>query len=575
MPAIVLFGHSMGGIAIRAMRLAPNYAEDLDAAIITVATPHAWPPVPVDRVLTRLYVRLGTVRDRRVLLSIVSGSLDGQINSEASVVLSENAANAFVSGLDHVWTSPNHVSILYCTSIARWIAETIVAASESQSGVLERWRQLVGSGDTVLRSAADPAPDTSVHMASNQSLVLSARKAYQLAVSFGDPVHESLVILGPRQMAVYTVNVAPFALDRELTMHCAYYNLAAPANSSSITLYVAGGDAHQEDTKIRLVVQRRPAVQQAGVRFARKPSLSWSSGLLFGQVRIPLREELVKTLRLPRLPTDLVAYHVQVLDSFGDALAAAVTVVARTLATGEKKVIESNSFLLRWNVPLAYGTPYDDRGFEFKLAFEPDVLLALDISWCATLGLVARRYLLVPFVSSYVTTLLAIVVRRRWVLPFVVALVFLAINVCTRRVGCASGMTDGCASHAFVLPLLGMFSSALSFAIRKALCVAYGALAIVLKPKPLRTSSVLFEPDKQPAGRLSLGVLIACCIVAPFHYAFFITFLLMLIHCVRRARSEDGLAPWLSQTLFLFLHLQLLNAAPLLVWIKNMQTGWW
>src|SRR5262249_4215440 len=152
------------------------------------------------------------------------------------------------------------------------------------------------------------------------------------------------------------------------------------ASSSSLLLHIDGSKLH--DARLQLVVQRPPATHQASATLSR---------LLFGQVRIPLQRGLFKTLRLPRLPTDLVAYRVHVLDTFGRPLALPPTVIAKALATGEKKVFVSHDFMLRWNIPHPYTAPYRDQGFELCAGLESDMILAIEISWSGAIGLVARR----------------------------------------------------------------------------------------------------------------------------------------------------------------------------------------
>ena len=86
---VAIVGHSMGGIVARLAQRLPNYVPRSIDTIITLSTPHAYPPVPFDRSVERVYNAVNdkwSLRDEEepLLLSVAGGILDTQLSSDAS-----------------------------------------------------------------------------------------------------------------------------------------------------------------------------------------------------------------------------------------------------------------------------------------------------------------------------------------------------------------------------------------------------------------------------------------------------------------------------------------------------------
>ncbi|KAK0559836.1 GPI inositol deacylase [Tilletia horrida] len=158
--SVPILAHSMGGIVARLLLEQPNYVNGSVDTIITLSTPHVFPPAPFDRSIESVYKRVNRPARsfsslvasagsepvaleaaRRsfprfadvLLISVGSGALDTQITSESSALAlgspdfpplwpAQQAISTFSSALPGLWSSVGHVSMVWCDQLRERIA---------------------------------------------------------------------------------------------------------------------------------------------------------------------------------------------------------------------------------------------------------------------------------------------------------------------------------------------------------------------------------------------------------------------------------------------------------------------
>ncbi|KAN0060551.1 GPI inositol deacylase [Thecaphora frezii] len=134
---VPLLAHSMGGIAARIAPTLPNHPPHSVDTIVTLSTPHAFPPAPFDRRIDRLYrhaLRSSATSHgdatQPLLVSIAGGLLDSQLPSDpASLSLAGLVAEApasrlssFTASLPSLWSSVDHLAIMWCDQLREKVA---------------------------------------------------------------------------------------------------------------------------------------------------------------------------------------------------------------------------------------------------------------------------------------------------------------------------------------------------------------------------------------------------------------------------------------------------------------------
>ncbi|XP_072731300.1 GPI inositol-deacylase isoform X4 [Ciconia boyciana] len=126
--SVAIVGHSMGGLVARALLTLKNFKPDLINLLITQATPHIAPVMPLDKYLTDFYTAVNNhwilkAQDLRNLttLSVAGGFRDYQVRSGLAFLprLSQHdsALSVVSSAVPRAWVSTDHLSIVWCKEL--------------------------------------------------------------------------------------------------------------------------------------------------------------------------------------------------------------------------------------------------------------------------------------------------------------------------------------------------------------------------------------------------------------------------------------------------------------------------
>jgi glycosylphosphatidylinositol deacylase len=141
--SVIILGHSMGGIVARTMLVMPNYQSNSINTIITMAAPHARPPVSFDAEIVNIYKDINTYWRQAysqkwannnplwhvTLLSIAGGGLDTMVPSDyaslESLVPETHGFTVFTSTVPTVWTGMDHQAILWCDQFRKVVVKAL------------------------------------------------------------------------------------------------------------------------------------------------------------------------------------------------------------------------------------------------------------------------------------------------------------------------------------------------------------------------------------------------------------------------------------------------------------------
>lgn len=165
---VSLVAHSMGGIVARLAPYLPNYVPGSIDTIITLSTPHAFPPVPIDRSLEGVYEQVNHQppphdEPAPLLISLAGGVLDTQLSSDASALALAGIQtpltriSSFTTALSMLWSSVDHLAAVWCDQLRYKIARGLLLdykyfgkVAEERNEPDERierhelWRKLLG-----------------------------------------------------------------------------------------------------------------------------------------------------------------------------------------------------------------------------------------------------------------------------------------------------------------------------------------------------------------------------------------------------------------------------------------------
>lgn len=252
---IGIVGHSMGGIVARLAMTLPNYPVSSVDTIVTLSTPHAYPPVPFERSMDRVYDRIHRhMRDEPLIISLAGGLLDTQLSSDAtSLTLDGHGSpmsrlSSFTTSAASLWSSTDHLAIVWCDQLRYRIARAFLrdyaffhriaearALPDVRKQRRELWRRVLGIVDdaaspqdkSLALATADLMPTLMVFMrsrimptdlASRQSMILTHLNVTNVHVH----VLRLITPPGPRQQYGGMTNDTDEALAFELVSNLSY-----------------------------------------------------------------------------------------------------------------------------------------------------------------------------------------------------------------------------------------------------------------------------------------------------------------------------------------------------------------
>lgn len=135
---VPLIGHSMGGIVARLALCLDNHPPSTVDTVLTLATPHAYPPVPFDRSVEQVYARVNggacaaKTEHGPVLISLAGGLLDTQLPSDASSLTLgdvhgvETRLSLYTSAVSSLWSAVDHVAMVWCDQLRYKVAKVLL-----------------------------------------------------------------------------------------------------------------------------------------------------------------------------------------------------------------------------------------------------------------------------------------------------------------------------------------------------------------------------------------------------------------------------------------------------------------
>jgi glycosylphosphatidylinositol deacylase len=202
--SVIIVGHSMGGVVARTMVTMPNYPTNSINTIVTIAAPHARPPISFDGDIIRIYRGVNrywqdAYAQKRAannplqhvtLISIAGGGLDNIVSSDyasiASLVPETHGFTVFSSSIPNCWTGADHLAITWCDQVRKSIVralydvidvsqatQTIPPASRMRA--FKKW-MLTGLEDTVEKALPHAKADILLTMDVDSAMVSSGEK---------------------------------------------------------------------------------------------------------------------------------------------------------------------------------------------------------------------------------------------------------------------------------------------------------------------------------------------------------------------------------------------------------------
>ncbi|CAG8895645.1 unnamed protein product [Penicillium egyptiacum] len=199
--AVILVGHSMGGIVARTALTMANYQANSVNTIITMSAPHAKPPVSFDSDIVHTYKQINDYwRDAYAqtwannnplwhvtLISIAGGARDTVVPSDyasiSSLVPETHGFTVFTSSIPDVWIGMDHLSITWCDqfrkAIIKSLFEIVDARRPTQTKpraermrVLKRW-YLTGLETVAERALPQKEANTLLTLEDNANTILA------------------------------------------------------------------------------------------------------------------------------------------------------------------------------------------------------------------------------------------------------------------------------------------------------------------------------------------------------------------------------------------------------------------
>ncbi|MBW0462937.1 hypothetical protein O181_002652 [Austropuccinia psidii MF-1] len=145
--SVLIIGHSMGGLVARQMLMLPNYLNGTINTIISISSPHAIPPIPLERQIEAVYDQINSfwrhsytfesvnhALEDLLLISISGGTSDTTIASDSSSLLSlapdSHGLTVFTTTIPGVWSPMDHLAILWCDQLRRVLVKALLEVTD-------------------------------------------------------------------------------------------------------------------------------------------------------------------------------------------------------------------------------------------------------------------------------------------------------------------------------------------------------------------------------------------------------------------------------------------------------------
>ncbi|OJI81783.1 hypothetical protein ASPTUDRAFT_733556 [Aspergillus tubingensis CBS 134.48] len=198
--AVILVGHSMGGIVARTALTMTNYQANSVNTIVTMSAPHAKPPVSFESDIVHTYKQINDYwRDaysqtwannnplwHLTLISIAGGSRDTVVPSDyasiSSLVPDTHGFTVFTSTIPDVWIGMDHLSITWCDQFRKAIIKSLFdvvdvrRASQTKPRaermrIFKKW-YLTGLEPTAERTLPQKEPSTLLTLEDSTNIIL-------------------------------------------------------------------------------------------------------------------------------------------------------------------------------------------------------------------------------------------------------------------------------------------------------------------------------------------------------------------------------------------------------------------
>ncbi|KAJ5149134.1 hypothetical protein N7448_000712 [Penicillium atrosanguineum] len=199
--AVILIGHSMGGIVARTALTMANYQANSVNTIITMSAPHAKPPVSFDSDIVHTYKQINDYWREAysqtwannnplwhvTLISIAGGARDTVVPSDytsiTSLVPETHGFTVFTSSIPGVWIGMDHLSITWCDQFRKAIIKSLFDIIDARRPTqtkpraermrsLKRW-YLTGLEAVAERTLAQKEPNTLLTLEDNANTILA------------------------------------------------------------------------------------------------------------------------------------------------------------------------------------------------------------------------------------------------------------------------------------------------------------------------------------------------------------------------------------------------------------------
>jgi GPI inositol-deacylase len=190
--SVIIVGHSMGGMVARTMLTMPNYQSNSINTIITLAAPHARPPVSFDGDIVRIYQGVNEYWRQAysqkwaidnplwhvTLISIAGGGLDTVVSSDyaslASLIPETHGFTVFTASIPNVWTGTDHLSITWCDQVRKSVIRALYDVTDVSrpSQTLPRAERMRGFKRWFLTGLEEIAEKTLPHQEAKTLLTL-------------------------------------------------------------------------------------------------------------------------------------------------------------------------------------------------------------------------------------------------------------------------------------------------------------------------------------------------------------------------------------------------------------------